>query len=303
MENKIILISGSTASGKSDFAMKIAKNVGGEIINADSIQIYKDLNILTARPNIKKEDPSHHMYGFLNGDDVWSVGDWIKEAKKISDEILNRKMIPIIVGGTGLYFKAITDGLSPIPDIDPKIRKELIADLKKDGLKKLYSELNKIDPAAGKIINQNDQQRILRALEVYNGTNKKISYFWDIKRVKLFNNPFEKVTITLPREDLYKKCDVRCEEMMRCGAIEEVEELLKKGYNINAPIMNAIGVNEITEFLNNNIDFTEALDLIKYRTHQYAKRQTTWTKHQMITWKSISTQLSDKIVDNFIKKL
>ncbi len=212
-------------------------------------------------------------------------------------------MIPIIVGGTGLYFKAITDGLSPIPDIDPKIRKELIADLKKDGLKKLYSELNKIDPVAGKSINQNDQQRILRALEVYNGTNKKISYFWDIKRVKLFNNPFEKVNITLPREDLYKRCDVRCEEMMRCGAIEEVKELLKKGYNINAPIMNAIGVNEITEFLNNNIDFREALDLMKYRTHQYAKRQTTWSKHQMITWKSISTQLSDKIVDNFIKKL
>ena len=303
MKNKIILISGPTASGKSNFAYKVAKKINGEIINADSIQIYKDLKILTARPNIKDSDPVHHLYGFLGGEEVWSVGRWIKVAKDISDKIIAKKMTPIIVGGTGLYFKAITEGLSPIPDIDPKVREELTNLLKSKGINSLRKILKDLDPAAYKKIGSNDQQRILRALEVYKGTKKKISDFWKIKRVKLFNNEFKKINLTISRDLLYEKCDKRCEEMINQGAIEEVKSLLEKKYKFNAPVMNAIGVKEIGRYLEKKIELIDAVNLIKYRTHQYAKRQITWSKHQMITWEGLSTQLSDKIVDNFIKKL
>ena len=303
MKNKIILISGPTASGKSNFAYKVAKKINGEIINADSIQIYKDLKILTARPNIKDSDPVHHLYGFLGGEEVWSVGQWIKVAKDISDKIIAKKMTPIIVGGTGLYFKAITEGLSPIPDIDPKIREEFINLLKSKGINSLSKILKDLDPVAYKKIGSNDQQRILRALEVYKGTKKKISDFWKIKRVKLFNNEFKKINLTISRDLLYEKCDKRCEEMINQGAIEEVKSLLEKKYKFNAPVMNAIGVKEIGRYLEKKIELIDAVNLIKYRTHQYAKRQITWSKHQMITWEGLSTQLSDKIIDNFIKKL
>ena len=303
MKNKIILISGPTASGKSNFAYKVAKKINGEIINADSIQIYKDLKILTARPNIKDSDPVHHLYGFLGGEEVWSVGRWIKVAKDISDKIIAKKMTPIIVGGTGLYFKAITEGLSPIPDIDPKVREELTNLLKSKGINSLRKILKDLDPAAYKKIGSNDQQRILRALEVYKGTKKKISDFWKIKRVKLFNNEFKKINLTISRDILYERCDKRCEEMINQGAIEEVKSLLEKKYKFNAPVMNAIGVKEIGRYLEKKIELIDAVNLIKYRTHQYAKRQITWSKHQMITWEGLSTQLSDKIIDNFIKKL
>ena len=303
MKNKIILISGPTASGKSNFAYKVAKKINGEIINADSIQIYKDLKILTARPNIKDSDPVHHLYGFLGGEEVWSVGQWIKVAKDISDKIIAKKMTPIIVGGTGLYFKAITEGLSPIPDIDPKIREEFINLLKSKGINSLSKILKDLDPVAYKKIGSNDQQRTLRALEVYKGTKKKISEFWKIKRDKLFNNEFKKIKLTISRDLLYEKCDKRCEEMINQGAIEEVKNLLEKKYKYNAPVMNAIGVKEIRQYLEKKIELIDAVNLIKYRTHQYAKRQITWSKHQMITWEGLSTQLSDKIIDNFIKKL
>ncbi len=303
MKNKIILISGPTASGKSNFAYKVAKKINGEIINADSIQIYKDLKILTARPNIKDSDPVHHLYGFLGGEEILSVGKWIKVAKDISDKIIAKKMTPIIVGGTGLYFKAITEGLSPIPDIDPKVREELTNLLRSKGINSLRKILKDLDPAAYKKIGSNDQQRILRALEVYKGTKRKISDFWKIKRVKLFNNEFKKINLTISRDLLYENCDKRCDEMINQGAIEEVRTLLEKNYKFNAPVMNAIGVKEIRQYLEKKIELIDAVNLIKYRTHQYAKRQITWSKHQMITWEGLSTQLSDKIVDNFIKKL
>ena len=148
MKKKIILISGPTASGKSSLASSLAKKIDGEIINTDSIQIYRDLQILTARPQPTKSDPIHHLYGFLSGDKLWSVGKWICEAKKISDQILNKKKIPILVGGTGLYFKAITDGLSPIPEIQISVRKKLIEKLNKIGIEKIYEELKKIDKTA-----------------------------------------------------------------------------------------------------------------------------------------------------------
>ena len=200
MKKKIILISGPTASGKSSLASSLAKKIDGEIINTDSIQIYRDLQILTARPQPTKSDPIHHLYGFLSGDKLWSVGKWICEAKKISDQILNKKKIPILVGGTGLYFKAITDGLSPIPEIQISVRKKLIEKLNKIGIEKIYEELKKIDKTAYNVINKNDQQRILRAIEVFQGTGVKISDYWKKDRIKVFDDNFMKIKLSSERE-------------------------------------------------------------------------------------------------------
>ena len=303
MENKIILIAGPTASGKSSLANALAKKIDGEIINADSIQIYKDLEILTARPKPKQNDPNHHLYGFVNGDELWSVGKWINEAKKITQKILKKNSTPILVGGTGLYFKAMTDGLSPIPDINYEIRGRLKKELNIRGLENLYGELKVIDIQAYESIDRNDQQRILRALEVFRGTGKKISDYWKLKRIKVFEDNFIKIKLNTDREKLYQNCDDRCDHMFQLGVIEEVQSLIDKNYDDKAPILNAIGVSEIKEYLQKKINIDEVKDLIKFRTHQYAKRQITWLKHQMISWKSFSTQESDKIVDYFIKKL
>ena len=303
MIEKIVLLSGPTATGKSSLAIKLAEKIDGEIINADSIQLYRDLFILTARPDIGKEKIKHHCYGFLDGDINWSVGKWIHEINEILKEVIKRKKVPIVVGGTGLYFKAVTDGLSPIPDIDKSIRLKIENELEKNGLEKLQKRLFLIDPKASKKINPNDRQRIMRALEVYEGTNKKISDFWLMNREKIINYKSINFKIDADREWIYKNCDLRVDYMFENGVIEEVRRLLNKNYSKNSPIMKAIGVDEITSFLNNDITFDRALDLIKFKTHQYAKRQITWINNQMISWNSINTQYSNKIINKIIKKL
>lgn len=303
MIEKIVLLSGPTATGKSSLASKLAEKIDGEIINADSIQLYRDLFILTARPDIKKEKIKHHCYGFLDGDINWSVGKWINEINKILKDVIKRKKVPIVVGGTGFYFKAITDGLSPIPDIDKSIRLKIENDLEKNGLTELQKRLALIDPKASEKINPNDRQRIMRALEVYEGTNKKISDFWLMKREKIINYKSINFKIDADREWIYKNCDLRVDYMFENGAVEEVRHLLTKNYSENSPIMKAIGVDEITSFLNSDITLDRALELIKFKTHQYAKRQITWINNQMISWNSINTQYSNKIINEIIKKL
>ena len=303
MIEKIVLLSGPTASGKSSLASKLAEKIDGEIINADSIQLYRDLFILTARPDIKKEKIKHHCYGFLDGDINWSVGKWINEINKILKDVIKRKKVPIVVGGTGFYFKAITDGLSPIPDIDKSIRLKIENDLEKNGLTKLQKKLAFIDPRASEKINPNDRQRIMRALEVYEGTNKKISDFWLMKREKIIKYKTINFKIDADREWIYKNCDLRVDYMFENGVVEEVRNLLTKNYSKNSPIMKAIGVDEITSFLNSDITIDKALELIKFKTHQYAKRQITWINNQMISWNSINTQYSNKIINEIIKKL
>jgi tRNA dimethylallyltransferase len=300
---KIILLSGPTATGKSSLASKLAEKIDGEIINADSIQLYRDLFILTARPNIEKEKIKHHCYGILEGDINWSVGNWIDAINEILKEVINRKKVPIVVGGTGFYFKAITDGLSPIPDIDKSIRLKIENELEKNGLEELQKRLAIVDPKASEKINPNDKQRIIRALEVYEGTNKRISEFWLMKREKIINYESINFKIDADRKWIYKNCDLRVDYMFENGVIEEVRHLLNKNYSKNSPIMKAIGVDEITLFLNNDINIDRASELIKFKTHQYAKRQITWINNQMISWNSINTQYSNKIINEIIKKL
>tara|TARA_B100000424_G_scaffold169065_1_gene130139 strand:- start:2328 stop:3239 length:912 start_codon:yes stop_codon:yes gene_type:complete len=287
LQSKIILISGPTASGKSSFAIRLAKLIKGEIINADSMQVYKELKILTARPNLtKKNKIKHHLYGFLTIKKSFSTGQWLKLASNKIKEIKKRNKVPILVGGTGLYFKALTEGLVKIPKISKKKRKIVLNLQKKIGQINFYKKLTIIDPKIRKIVNSNDLQRSIRAYEVKKFTRKSL-FDWYKDTKSLFNkDDFVKIYIDCPRDVLLKRIKIRTQKMFK-GAVTEV----KKIKNMKIPNTNSsnkiIGINAIKDLLEKKRNKQQTIDLIVIKTRQYAKRQATWARGQMKDWKSI----------------
>ena len=299
MENKIILIAGPTASGKSSLANTLAKKIDGEIINADSIQIYKDLEILTARPKPKENDPIHHLYGFVNGDELWSVGKWINEAKKITQKIIKKNSTPILVGGTGLYFKALTDGLANIPNIPFKTREKIRSLYKRIGSKNFHKRLKMLDPLTKNYINPADSQRSIRAYEVKLHTNISI-YDWFKKTKSNFKeNEFYKIYIDLPREDLLNRISIRAKKMIKNGGIQEVRNFIKLRVKKDKTACKAIGIGEVQEYLNKKIEIEQLIDKISIKTRQYAKRQTTWGRGNMEKWIKLNPKSSAKFLKKF----
>ena len=298
--SKIILISGPTASGKSNFAILLAKKLNGEIINADSMQIYKELKILTARP-LKKDQKNikHHLYGFQSVKKNFSAGEWQKLAIKKINEIKKRKKIPILVGGTGLYFKSITDGFTKIPKIPIKFRNSIRNLQKKIGQKSFYNKLLILDNLVKNKIDPNDIQRSIRAYEVKSYT--KISlYKWFGKTVKSFkDDEFIKIYIDFPRADLVKKISLRVDDMFKKGAIQEVKDYFKIKVRKDKSSNKVIGLIEIQKYLTNQESLETVKDLILVKTRQYAKRQITWARGHMSTWKKIDP--SDLV--SFLKKI
>ena len=291
LKSKIILISGPTASGKSEFAVKIAKKINGEIINADSMQVYKQLKILTARPTQKSQKQiKHHLYGFQSVAKKFSTGVWLKLAIKKIKEIRKKNKVPILVGGTGLYFKALTDGLVKIPNIPLKIRNEVRFMQKKIGQENFYKKLIKLDSLAINQIYPNDVQRTIRAYEIKKYT--KISMYKWFKKTKQFFNKdvFLKFYIDFNREKLIERINSRVEKMFKNGAIKEVQRfnklIIKKENSANK----VIGIQEISKYLNGEIGLLEAKKQILIKTRQYAKRQTTWARGQMMNWQKIEPQ-------------
>ena len=299
-QSKIILISGPTASGKSNFAVKVAKKVNGEIINADSMQVYKQLKILTARPN-KKEQKNirHHMYGVVNANEKFSTGKWLETAIKKIKEVKKRKKIPILVGGTGLYFQSLIDGLVKIPEIPLKFRNKIRQIHKKEGQKKFYNKLLKIDPLAKNKFDPNDTQRSIRAFEIKSFT--KISmYDWLSKTKSEFkNDEFLKLYIDFKRDNLIKDISLRTIKMIENGAIKEVKRFNKLRIKKDLSVNRVIGIAELTQYLNKKINLDKAQELISIKTRQYAKRQATWARSRMISWKKINPIN----IANYIKKL
>ena len=299
-QSKIILISGPTASGKSNFAVKLAKEVQGEIINADSMQVYKKLKILTARPNkIEQKNIKHHLYGFVDLKEKFSTGQWLELVIKKIKEIKKRKKIPILVGGTGLYFQSLINGLVKIPEIPLKFRNKIRMIQKKEGQKKFYKRLLKIDPMAKDKFDPNDAQRTIRAFEIKSFT--KISmYEWLNKTKSEFKDEeFLKLYIDFKREGLIKQISLRSIKMIELGAINEVKKFIKSKIKKDLSVNKVIGIDELTQYLDKKINLDQAQELISIKTRQYAKRQATWARSRMISWVKINPI---KITD-YIKKL
>ena len=299
LSSKIILISGPTASGKSNFAIELAKKVKGEIINADSMQVYKELKILTARPNPKGyQKIKHHLYGFLNVTKKFSTGQWLKLSQKKIEEIRKRKKIPIFVGGTGLYFKALTDGLVKIPNIPLKVRSKIRNLQKKLGQKKFYSKLLKLDKnIKGKIV-ETDVQRSIRAYEVKYHTKKSLYDWFKNTKSKFLEDDFLKIYIDYPRQDLIQRIAKRTDQMIKIGAIKEVKNFLKIKIKRENSSNKVIGISEIREFLDEKLNLDQVKEKITIKTRQYAKRQSTWARGQMMNWKKLEPQDLKKFLKN-----
>ena len=291
LKSKIILIAGPTASGKSEFAIKIAKKINGEIINADSMQVYKQLKILTARPKkIDQKNITHHLYGFQNVKKNFSTGNWLKLVIKKINEIKKKNKIPILVGGTGLYFKSLTEGLVKIPNIPQRIREETRLLQKKIGQKKFYQKLTKVDPLVKNKINSNDVQRSIRAFEIKKFTKLSITQWFKKTKILFKSDNFIKIYIDFPRDELVDRIKERVERMFHNGAIEEVKKYNKIKVKSENSSNKVIGIEEVGKYLEGELDLRQTKEIIFIKTRQYAKRQTTWARGQMGSWQKISPQ-------------
>jgi tRNA dimethylallyltransferase len=300
LRSKIVLIYGPTASGKSNFAIKLAKKINGEIVNADSMQVYKELKILSARP-LKKEysNIKHHLYGFQSVKKNFSTGDWLKLVNEKILDIKKRKKTPILVGGTGLYFKALTDGLVNIPNIPIKFRTSVRSLHKKLGSKKFFLKLIKLDPLSKKYLNFTDTQRVIRSYEVKSFTKKSIFDWFKSTKSEYENNDFYKIYIDYPRADLIKQINYRTQNMIKNGAILEVKKFIKLKVPKLRTASKAIGIKEIREYLDKKSEMLELIEKISIKTRQYAKRQSTWGRGNMLDWNKIKSDSLNK----FLKKI
>jgi len=299
-QSKIVLISGPTASGKSNFAVKIAKKINGEVVNADSMQVYKQLKILTARPNKKEQkNIKHHLYGIIDINKKFSTGQWLRLVIKKIKEVRQRKKTPILVGGTGLYFQSLINGLVKIPNIPLKIRKKVRLIQKKEGQSNFYKKLLNIDKKIKNKFNPNDTQRSIRAFEIMLYT--KISmYDWLSKTESIFNeNQFFKLYINFEREELIRRISLRTSKMFQMGVIQEFKKFNKKKIKKDSSVSKVIGVNELDQYLQNQITLEQAKELIAIRTRQYAKRQATWARSRMINWNKVNPNE----ISSWIKKI
>ena len=299
LKSKIILISGPTASGKSVFSIKLAKKINGEIINADSMQVYKELKILSARPDSRDyQKIKHHLYGFHSVKNNFSTGDWLKVTIKKIKEVKKRKKIPIVVGGTGLYFKALTEGLVNIPNISIRSRGKIRALNRDLGQKKFYQKLLKLDPSSKNIIKPTDVQRSIRAYEVKRFTKKSLHDWFKITKSYFEKDEFYKIYIDCPRQDLIKRINQRTEQMFIMGAINEVKRFNKLKIKKDKSVNKAIGINEIKEYLDDKKELGDIKEKISIKTRQYAKRQSTWARGHMINWNKVEPKDLTKFLEN-----
>ena len=303
-EKKVVLLAGPTASGKSKLAVKLAQNLNGEIINADSMQIYKEFSVLSSRPSksdIRKV--KHHLYGIFSVKKFFSTGEWLVLAKKKINQCIKKKKIPILVGGTGLYFNAITKGISKIPQIDSKLRNNIRNLHNEIGQKNFYEKLILIDPISKNMISPKDTQRTLRAYEVKIFTNKSIYKWISNTKSDFLDFDIRKIFIDVPKNPLLRNIYLRTKLMFKKGCIEEVRNFLKLGIDKSLSANKIIGVREIEEYLDGSISMEEAFDIVNIRTRQYAKRQFTWARGHMKSWKMIYSSDSNDLFKKAINKI
>ena len=294
---KVIVICGPTASGKTKLSIELAKKINGEIVSCDSMQIYKDMNIGTAKPTFEEmQGIKHYLIDFISPDKRYSVAEYKIDAEKAIEEILNKGKIPIVVGGTGLYIDTIIYGIEyPKIEFDDKYRKELEEREKKEGLIKLYEEAKQIDEEAIKKISPNDKKRILRILEIYHATGKNKTEQEIISREKGPKFDYKVFAINMDREKLYERINKRVDIMIDNGLIDEVKKLLNK-YKEFPTAMQGLGYKEVKEYLENKISKEEMIEKIKQESRRYAKRQITWfKKNKQTIWINGLNKIEDNI--------
>ncbi len=282
------LIAGPTASGKSALALALAERTHGEIVNADSMQVYRDLQVLSARPDAADlARAPHHLYGVADGAEAWSVGRWLRAAETVLAEIAARGRPAIVVGGTGLYFRALTQGLSDIPAVPDAVRDAVEAEYLAGGEDAFREGLRRIDPAAEARIESGDRQRLVRATAVARHTGRSLSD-WQTAATDPLVRQWRGAVIDPPRETLYVRCDARLGAMMEGRALDEVRALLDRGLAPDLPVMKALGVPEFAAHLRGEFTLDAALDVARQSTRRYAKRQTTWFRNQTSDWPRIA---------------
>jgi tRNA dimethylallyltransferase len=281
----IVLIAGPTASGKSALALWLAQRIGGEIVNADALQLYADLRILSARPSPAEEAiVPHHLFGVADAADGWSVGRWARAAAPLLEQIRARGRTPIVVGGTGLYFRALTEGLAEIPETPASVEAAVAAELAAGGEAAIRRRLAAVDPQAAARIFPGDLQRLTRALAVADATGRALSAWQADTRPLLAPQAWRGVALAPPRAALYARCDARMTQMMAAGALDEVRALLARGLSAALPAMKAVGVPELAAHLAGETSLEAATALARQATRRYAKRQLTWLRNQTPDW-------------------
>lgn len=289
MTGRIWLIAGPTASGKSALALTLAEAVDGEIVNADSMQLYAGLRVITAGPSPEElARAPHHLFGTVDPADGWSVGRWLRAANEALAEIAARGRDAVVVGGTGLYFRALTHGLAEIPAIATDVRRSTAAEYEVMGEDAFRARLAKADPAAAARIAPADRQRLARAWEVYAATGVSLTDHQARADGALPAGSWRAAAIDPPREALYARCDARLEAMIEQGALDEVRALMARRLDPNLPAMKAVGVRELAAHLAGDASLADALAAAQQETRRYAKRQTTWMRGQMADWPRLS---------------
>ena len=297
MKPTVYVIGGPTASGKSNLAVELAKRINGEIISADSMQIYKDMNIGTAKITPEEmQGINHYLIDFISPDERYSVSSFKKDAEKAIEDILAKGKVPIIVGGTGLYIDSLILGIEFQDEkIDTEYRESLNKIAEEQGLQKLYNMAKEIDPIAMKKISENDKKRIIRVLEIYNKTGKTKTEQEIESRKNEIKYNYKSFAITMDRQALYEKIEKRVDKMIEQGLIDEVQEILKK-YQIFPTAMQGLGYKEVVEYLENKITKEEMVQKIKKETRHYAKRQLTWfRKNKNIIWLNGENSIENNI--------
>ncbi len=299
MSNHALLIAGPTATGKSALAVAVAGQTGGEIVNADSMQLYADLEILSARPSAgEMGDVPHHLFGVAGAEEACSVAAWHAMAESCIAQIRKRGGLAILAGGTGLYFRALLQGLAPVPDIPDGIRGQVRAMLAEDGPAALHARLREVDAAMAERLPAGDSQRLARALEVFLATGRSLADWQQQEGRGALGEAdrdgrVTKVVLTLPREELYRRIDQRFDRMIEAGALKEVARLAERGLAAGLPAMKALGVPSLMAHLAGETDIDGAVQEAKTRTRRYAKRQMTWFRNQFADWHQLQAGSDD----------
>ena len=303
LNQTLYFIAGPTCIGKSSLAIRLAKKINGVIINADSMQVYSNLNILTARPS-KKDllEAKHELYGYVDAAVRYNVSNWCNDVLKIIKNNEKNNLPSIIVGGSGMYIESLLNGLIPIPSIPEKYKNDSLSLINEVGVKKFVEIINKFDSESLSKISLQDSSRMRRIWEVYQSTGKKYSY-WINKKNKIFLKNFSnKIFLFIPpRDDIYKKINLRFNTMINEGAIEEVKKLISLNLDVSLPIMKAHGVPEITNYLCGKIDLEECIKKSQQVTRNYAKRQLTWWRSSRLSINKVFDQFPNEIDEKLIK--